>query len=124
MIRWPRSAERCGSKARIGLIDTGIDVLHPALKGQRITTRSFLSAGIDKAPTDHGTAIASLLVGKPAQPEYAGLVPAAELFAATVFRLRDDEQIETTSELIVKALDWLTGQRVRVINLSPGQCSR
>jgi hypothetical protein len=119
-IRWPVTATRCGSGARIGLIDTGVDLQHPALKEQRITLRSFLSAGINKAPAEHGTAIAGLLVGNPVNPEFAGLVPAAKLFAATVFRLRDEEQVETTAELIVKALDWLIGQKVEVINLSLG----
>lgn len=119
LVQW-RGKVGCGRNARIGIVDSAIDMHHPALQGQRIQQKSFLPAGIDAAPAEHGTAIAALLVGKRTQQKFTGLIPEAQLVAANVFRQRDADNIDTTAELIVRALDWLVGEHVTVINLSLG----
>lgn len=110
----------CGDGIRIGLIDTAIDTKHPALAGQSIVTQSFLTTGVTPASADHGTATAALLVGKPMPNGFSGLVPGARLYAATVFRHQDDRGADATAESIVKALNWLAGQNVQIINLNFG----
>jgi hypothetical protein len=110
----------CGGGLRIGLIDTGLDLDHPALKGRDIARRSFITTGITPAALDHGTAVAALLVGDTLSPGFGGLVPGARLHAAEVFRARDGKDVDTTAEWVVLALDWLAARKVRVINLSLG----
>jgi subtilisin family serine protease len=99
-------------KARIGLIDSGIDVAHPAF-----ATTPPEQRGCDGKPVPdaHGTAVASLLVGA-APPVFSGADPAAPLLAIDVYcgkqapggRVRD----------IVAALAELAGSEVAVINIS------
>ncbi len=119
LIRWTGADPGCGSGLRLGMADSVIDTSHPAFAGRSIRQRSVLPPGQPIAPPDHGTAIASLLIGRPGSG-YDGLLPGASLIAATIFRGRDPRHPDTTSELILKALDWLAGQRVQVINLSFG----
>ncbi len=115
-----KPAGGCGNGIRIGLIDTAIDTKHPALAGQSIVTQSFLTTGVTPASADHGTATAALLVGKPLPNGFSGLVPGAKLYAATVFRHQDDRGADATAESVVKALNWLAGQNVQIINLNFG----
>jgi subtilisin family serine protease len=96
---------------RVGLIDGGVDTSHPAF-----ATRQPQLSGCGGKPVAgaHGTAVASLLVGRAA--EFRGAAPGAELFAVDVYcggdspggRVRD----------IVLALSELMAARVRVINMS------
>lgn len=118
-IGWRKASSGCGRNLRIGLIDTGVDTSHPALKGRRIFTRSFLSTGISQAPKQHGTAVASILVGNSPDHKFNGLVPNATLYVGNVFR-KSGGSVETTAEWIVLALDWLANQRVDVVNMSLG----
>lgn len=120
LIRWGPSPARCGRGLRLGMIDTAIDTRHPALTQQRLHTRSFLSAGIHPAAMDHGTAVAALLLGRVDQGDLVGLLPGADLYAATVFRQRGKRHTDTTAEWVAAALDWLAQKQVSVINLSLG----
>lgn len=96
---------------RVGLIDGGVDATHPAF-----ATRPLQLSGCGGKPvaSAHGTAVASLLVGR--APEFRGAAPGAELFAVDVYcggdspggRVRD----------IVMGLSQLMAARVRVINMS------
>ena len=113
-IAWNARAG-CGAGLHIGLIDTAVDKTHPLFKGRTIAQRSFLASGIADAPKNHGTATASILVGSAP----GGLLPDAQLHAAAVFRSRGKE-VDTTAEWVVRALDWLAGEKVVVINLSLG----
>jgi subtilisin family serine protease len=120
LIGWQHTTASCGAGIRIGIVDSEVDTAHPAFAGQRVTVKSMLSTGTRTAPKDHATAIASILAGNPHQPSYAGLIPGAEIYTASVFRLRGKEHVDTTAELVVLALDWLAGQQVSVINFSLG----
>ncbi len=106
----------CGKGIRVGLLDTGVDATHPAFPDQPPVQRSFLVAGETPAAADHGTAIAVLLGGRP-DSALPGLVPGADLFVAAVFRQRARE-VETDTRRLLLALDWLAGERVRLLNLS------
>jgi hypothetical protein len=99
----------------IGMIDSGVDVTHPALLGSSIKTQSFASKGA-KLPDFHGTAIASIIAASDA--DYQGLAPRAEVYAAAVFESdRDRGEIASTVSL-VRALDWLMSSGVDVVNIS------
>jgi subtilisin family serine protease len=96
----------------IGLIDTGVDALHPALQGTHVELRYFVDESRE-LPETHGTAVVSLLVS----PEY-GVLPDAQLYVACVFY--EDRRGSSLSEArdLVRALDWLMQRRTPVINMS------
>lgn len=114
---WSNPGPKCGEGVRLGMIDSLIDTEHSGLHSESITNKSLLPFGVTQAGRQHATSIASILIGKPGS-EFRGLIPAAKLYAAGVFRVRSDGNIDTTAELIVAALDWLAAQQVQVINLS------
>jgi len=100
---------------RIGMIDSLVDTSHPSLDASRIQNRSFVSDNSEQ-PNFHGTAIASILAAR--APDYTGLAPNAELYAAAVFE-RDKTRGEFASTVsLVRALDWLVSSGVDVINIS------
>lgn len=100
---------------RIGMIDSRVDVTHPALSSARIKSRSFASEGADM-PAFHGTAIASIIAADAA--DYRGLAPQAEVYAAAVFE-NDEQRGEIASTVsLVRALDWLITSGVDVVNVS------
>jgi hypothetical protein len=97
------------SAIRIGLIDTGVDARHPALAEAHMETH-----GCDGRPTPafHGTAVASLLVGR--SDEFEGMLPGATLYAADVFCGHGGGSLS----LLAVELDWMARERVPVVNIS------
>lgn len=101
---------------RIGMIDTGINVDHDALAGQKLTVFQADLGDRDAAGRQHGTAIAAMLLGR-MDSRVPGLLPYAELIAVEAFhRWGQGEQADAFS--IVNAVDQLLQQDVSVINLS------
>jgi subtilisin family serine protease len=86
------------------MIDTGI-ASHPTLAGIRIESRNF--GPRTERLTDHGTAVASLLVRG----------GAGEIVAADVFR-GNGKKSYTSADSIAEALGWMVEQHVPVINMS------
>lgn len=118
MVGWPGNPLACGAGLRIGMTDTAIDPNHPALSSRAVHHRRFAPFGPDRrSPADHGTAVAALLVGDPSSG-FAGMLPAASLFAADVFHLDGGGLPQATLTDLVNGLDWLSGQDVLVINIS------
>ncbi len=118
IVGWGRVPERCGAGIQIGMIDAAVDVDHPALKGQKIKHRSFIDKGKSVGKTDHGTAIAAILVGKSLTADTGGLLPGALLFAGSIFEQRKDGKPRGNLVAFLKALEWLAVQKVKVVNLS------
>lgn len=112
---WPPSNEACGAGIRMGQIDSPVDTGHPALSGQRIEFRSFHTPSRQPGPADHGTAIASMLVGK---PTWGGLLPGAELVAANMFEVNETGDVVGSGLGLLKAVDWMVEKQVQVVNLS------
>ena len=100
---------------RIGLIDSHVDALHPALTRADITQKDFVRRSRPR-PMAHGTAVASILIGDTST--YSGLVPRAKLTAASVFFETPDGLHSATTRSLVEALDWLSAQDLHVINMS------
>jgi len=117
LIGWPTAGPRCAAGIAVGLIDTAVDTGHDALAGSAVVPRSFIAAGVPPAPPDHGTAVAALLVGAP-DSQASGLLPAARLYAAAIFSVKEDGRIVGTTDAIARSVDWLGQQGVRVVNLS------
>ena len=115
--RAPAPSRNAGpiKNALIGLIDTSLNRKHPALKSARIVERDFVESTRPR-PTAHGTGIASLLVG--AEKSHEGLLYGGRLIAASVFYQGESGATGATTASLVAALDWLTAQKVRVINMS------
>ncbi len=97
------------SGASLGLIDTGVDVAHPALTGS-ITQRGF--AGPPRVGA-HGTAVASLMVGR--NGAFSGGDPGGDLLVADIYGGRTTGGSSTG---LAQALAWMVEQRVRVVNVS------
>lgn len=106
---------RGGGKITIGLIDTALVNKHPALNRANITERDFVESS-NARPTAHGTAIASLLVGK--EREHRGLLPDARLVAASVFYQGESGATGATTSALIAALDWMSAEKVQVVNMS------
>jgi subtilisin family serine protease len=72
-----------GEGVRVGILDTGVDVDHPCLKGVDLVAWLDLVNGKDKPYDDqgHGTAMASIIVGR---SPLRGGAPDAELVVAKV----------------------------------------
>ncbi len=112
---FPAAANVRKPSAPIGLIDTAIDAGHPALRAANVQYRDFTPPGQPR-PSAHGTSVLSILVGE--APGYRGLMPGAAVLAGAVFfNGPDGREIATTSSL-VRALDWMTVNRVPVVNMS------
>jgi subtilisin family serine protease len=106
----PAAAAPGQSRARIGLLDTGVDVTHPVFR------ESIVHAwGCDNhpIPAAHGTAVASLLIGR--SDVFHGVRPDAELYAADVYCGRPTGG---AVDALVAAFGWLVQERVAVINVS------
>jgi subtilisin family serine protease len=89
------------------------------LAGRKLHQRSFVTTAAAPTQVAHGTAIAALMVGRgdPQHPERAGLLPAADLYVASVFE-RQSERTQASAVAIVSALDWMVANNVPVVNVS------
>ncbi|MEM8752288.1 MAG: S8 family serine peptidase [Pseudomonadota bacterium] len=107
LLDWP--AMGCVAGAPIGMIDTMVDAADPALSGTRVVTKVF--DGADRTNTRHGTDVAAIL----AEPNRLRSV---EIRAAAVVGGDDPAGPAAGVDEIVKALDWLAADGVRVVNVS------
>lgn len=94
----------------IGIIDGGV-AAHPALSHARITQRGFVQ-GAPQA-SGHGTAIASLLVGK--DGAFRGAAVGRSLLAADVY---GGNPASGSAEAISRAFGWLAASGAEVVNIS------
>lgn len=97
--------------ARVGLVDAGVDVRHPALRVARIEQRGFAPGGV--RPQAHGLATAALLVGR--QGRFSGAAPGASLHVADVY---GTTAVGGSASALVRGLAWMAKARVPVINVS------
>lgn len=101
------AAESRGSsanRARVGLIDSGVDGSHPAFTGVALEQRGF--AGPHALADAHGTAVASLITSAD---------PGAALFVADVY---GRQATGGGVVAIISAMAWLAQSHAAVINVS------
>jgi hypothetical protein len=104
------SASQAPAGTRVGLIDGGVDGAHPVFHDLSIQRHG---CGAVPIASPHGTAVASLMVGRSAN--FHGAAPGAELFAGDVYcGLPTGGSVDAVAD----ALAWLVQQRVPVINIS------
>lgn len=97
--------------APVGMVDTAVDARHPALARVTIEQRGFVSGAL--IPQAHGTAVASLIVGRAGA--FRGAAPGATLYVADVY---GSGPVGGASDGVVRALGWLASRKVAVINMS------
>lgn len=98
----------------VGLVDTGVDVRHPALHALAVVRHGCgdgPAAALHPAP--HGTAVAALLAGD--APGFHGAAPRARLLAADAFC---DAPDGGSAVAVVRELGWLLSRHVPVVNVS------
>jgi subtilisin family serine protease len=107
-----------GSGVRIGILDSGIDANHPAIRGTVVAARDFSGTGStddDRNGVGHATGIAGIYVGLDGS-NYRGLVPGAEILNARVITPGD----YTTDRWSTDGLMWSLQNKAKVVNMSFG----
>lgn len=104
------TAATAAAPRRVGLIDSGVDRRHVALRGAEVQV--WGCAG-PEVPAPHGTAVASLLVGRDAA--FSGAAPGATLFAADIYC---GQAAGGAAENLALALAWMAREKVAVVNIS------
>lgn len=117
MIGWHAPLEGCAAGLRVGVIDTAVDLDHPAFAGRMARAESFLPPDRTPAPSWHGTAVLALLAGH-AQSGTPGLIPQTEFYAASVFFKESDGGFATDTASLVRALRWMADNKVQIVNMS------
>jgi hypothetical protein len=96
--------------AKVGLVDAGVDTTHAVFRDIVIHQHG---CGDKPVPAAHGTAVASLMIGR--SPRFHGAAPGSELYAADVYcGLPTGGAVDA----IADALAWLVREHVPVINVS------
>lgn len=111
-----------GMGVTVGLIDTGVDYLHPDLKG-RITQKKDITDNGSFQHDLHGTALAGIIAAQCKNGiGICGLAPGADIVAIKACRPIAEGKIAamTTSFWLSQGIDYAIVQKVRVINLSLG----
>jgi subtilisin family serine protease len=102
-----------GTDVAIAVIDTGIDVTHPELAGAIIGTYDALNSKEGAHP--HGTGVAGTIV---AHSRLVGSAPAARILAIRAFAANQSNGAESTSFVVLKALNYAVQQNAQIINMS------
>ncbi len=116
MIGMPSAHEiATGRGVKIAIIDSGVDQGHNDLSGA--VSQAFDATGhTDGKPDVHGTAIAGIIR---ARGLVSGVAPDATLLAARAFFAVPRRELpESTSFILLRALDWSVQRGAQVINLS------
>lgn len=112
---WDALSPDCGKGLKLGMIDSGVDLTHPALKGQKIEYKAFYKPGRKPTPPDHGTSVAGMLVG---HADWGGLMPGAELYAANMFEINEKGKKVGSAIGLIKSMDWIASKKVHAVNMS------
>ena len=111
-----------GKGVRIAVVDTGVDVDHPDLRGQIVKARSFVNRGEQSFTTDiHGTAVAGLIAASANNDiGIVGVAPGAEIFALKACWQQPPGAREAicNSYTLALAVDFAISQGAQVLNLS------
>jgi subtilisin family serine protease len=97
-----------GDNVLVAVVDSGIDVDHPALAG--VVEKSFDALNSSEGPHAHGTALAGIIAG---HNRLSGTAPAVHILGARAFSTTQGSTIS-----IIASIDWAVSQGARVINMS------
>jgi subtilisin family serine protease len=104
-----------GRGVTVAVIDSGVEVDHPALKRATIAFFDATTSGV-KGADQHGTAITGIIAG---QDEVDGIAPGAKILAIRAFA---PEKLGgpaiTTSMALARATDMAVARGAKVVNMS------
>ncbi len=101
-----------GANVTVAVIDSGVDVKHPELANA--IADSFDALGSKEGPHVHGTGIAGAIVS---HARLMGSAPAARILAIRAFAVAPNGG-ESTSFVILKALDYAAAHGAQIVNMS------
>ncbi|HVY41734.1 MAG TPA: S8 family serine peptidase [Hyphomicrobiaceae bacterium] len=117
VIGWKAHLAKCAQGVRVGVIDTGIDMTHPALKRHRMYLGKIGPANHAASSEMHGTGVLALLAGD-TKSSTPGLIPSATFYIADIFFPDEHGRPVSTTMHLLAALDWMAQLDVQIINLS------
>ncbi len=97
-----------GDNVLVAVVDSGIDVDHPALAG--VVEKTFDALNSSEGPHAHGTALAGIIAG---HNRLSGTAPKVHILGARAFSTTQGSTIS-----IIASIDWAVTQGARVINMS------
>jgi subtilisin family serine protease len=111
-----------GKGVRVAVIDTGVDLDHPDLRGRVVKAQNFVDQGERSFTTDfHGTAVAGVIAAA-ANNEVGivGVAPQAQIFAlkACWQQPAGAREAVCNSYTLAKAVDFAITQGAQVLNFS------
>jgi len=128
MIGWHSDLTTCARNVVVGIIDTGLDAKHPALKGLHVIQHP--QDAQSRGDNWHGTGIAALLAGA-RESSTPGLIPDAQYVVVDAFfasgteetsaGAKPDEQSRqtiTNTDHLIWALETLQQKGAEVVNMS------
>lgn len=116
LLRWNDAFNReDGANIRVALLDSGINLLHPSLKGADLHARDFTHSGGVFDRTGHGTKGAILLVG---QNYLRGIAPACTLLVGKVLGTGNSD---TSAIALAQGIRWAIAEGAQVIILPLGR---
>ncbi len=110
-----------GKGVRIAIVDTGVDIEHPDLRGHIAKTANFVDGGETSFATDrHGTAVAGIIGAHAGDAAgIVGIAPDAQLIVAKAcWYAGRATKANCSSWSLAKAIDFALGEHVQVLNLS------
>ncbi len=116
LIGWKPESGSCTSGVRIGIIDTSVDITHPAFSHKILEVR-HLGPNSAPGPDWHGTGVTALLAGDSLSGT-PGLIPQSLFVIADIFQADADGQPASDTFSMLRALDWLEAKNVNIVNMS------
>lgn len=109
-----------GLNVRIAILDTGVDLAHPDLRGQVLEARNFVGAAADAMPAEfHGTAVAGLIAARAGNGiGIHGLADQAQVYALRACWEPTYGYGVCSTDTLAQALDYAIEIRARIVNLS------
>jgi subtilisin family serine protease len=113
-----------GKGVRIAVIDTGVDVSHPDLRGRIARVGNFVERGEQEFTNDiHGTAVAGVIAAETNnQVGIVGVAPQAEIYALKACwpKAPGTREAVCDSYTLARAIDFAIQQGVQILNFSLG----
>jgi subtilisin family serine protease len=104
-----------GRDVLIAVLDSAIETRHPSLRGAVLGSFDATRRP-DTTPDYHGTAVAGIIRG---HGLVEGAAPDAKILAVRAFRTGTDTALaETTTQILLSAVDWAVRHGARVLNMS------
>lgn len=103
-----------GRGVTIGCIDTGLDFSHPAFAGLEIVQKTFSKKENTDDWIDHGTAIVSVILGRPVGGRRIGVAPGVKKLVFAKMAKNPE------SDSVLQALLWLRECGVDIVHLGFG----